>query len=62
MQYSSSIFIDDILFNLIGVDKIVGWALSYHFMNCSEAPAKDAKLKISTDRSLCSFELLSSVS
>ncbi|XP_044502674.1 uncharacterized protein LOC123223545 isoform X2 [Mangifera indica] len=31
------------------VEKLVGWALSYHFMHCSEAPEKDAKLKISTE-------------
>ncbi|XP_057964873.1 uncharacterized protein LOC131155636 [Malania oleifera] len=31
------------------VDKIVGWALSYHFMNCSEASIEDAKLVISSE-------------
>ncbi|KAJ4847441.1 hypothetical protein Tsubulata_030684 [Turnera subulata] len=31
------------------VEKIVGWALSYHFMHCSEASVKDAKLVISTE-------------
>lgn len=45
---------------MIGVEKIVGWALSHHFMHCSEAPGKDAKLKISTER-LYIFELLSSI-
>lgn len=38
----------------------MGWALSHHFMHCSEAPGKDAKLKISTER-LYIFELLSSI-
>ncbi|XP_048235175.1 uncharacterized protein LOC8265478 isoform X2 [Ricinus communis] len=31
------------------VEKIVGWALSHHFMHCSEASVKDPKLVISTD-------------
>ncbi|KAJ9187765.1 hypothetical protein P3X46_003186 [Hevea brasiliensis] len=31
------------------VEKIVGWALSYHFMHCSEPSVKDAKLVLSTD-------------
>lgn len=31
------------------VEKIVGWALSHHFMHCSEVSIKDAKLAISTD-------------
>lgn len=31
------------------VEKIVGWALSYHFMHCSEASVKDAKLVISSE-------------
>lgn len=38
-------------FYLIGVEKIVGWALSHHFMHCTEAASvKDAKLVISTER------------
>lgn len=39
-----------VLFITIGVEKVVGWALSHHFMQFSEAPAKDAKLVLSSDR------------
>ncbi|XP_060961644.1 uncharacterized protein LOC115698051 [Cannabis sativa] len=31
------------------VEKVIGWALSYHFMHCSEASVKDEKLVISTE-------------
>ncbi|CAI0469935.1 unnamed protein product [Linum tenue] len=31
------------------VEKVVGWALSHHFMHCSEASPVDAKLTISTE-------------
>ncbi|GMI66585.1 hypothetical protein like AT1G02890 [Hibiscus trionum] len=31
------------------VEKVVGWALSHHFMNSSEALTKDAKLIVSTE-------------
>ncbi|XP_058008640.1 uncharacterized protein LOC110632953 isoform X3 [Hevea brasiliensis] len=31
------------------VEKIVGWALSHHFMHCSEASVKEGKLVISTE-------------
>lgn len=41
-----------------GVEKIIGWAVSHHFMNSAEVsaqesvevPAKDAKLVISNER------------
>lgn len=33
-----------------GVEKVVGWALSYHSMHCSEAVVKDDKLVISSER------------
>ncbi|RVX20471.1 Protein MSP1 [Vitis vinifera] len=32
-----------------GVDKLVGWALSYHFMHCSDASVRDSKLLISSE-------------
>ncbi|KAM7254886.1 hypothetical protein ACFE04_020127 [Oxalis oulophora] len=32
-----------------GVEKIVGWALSHHFMHCSNVMVKEAKLVISTE-------------
>lgn len=35
---------------LLGVEKIVGWALSHHFMSTSEASVVDAKLVISSER------------
>ena len=39
---------------LIGVDKLVGWALSHHFMHCSNASVRDSKLLISGERLLFS--------
>ena len=45
-----SFIFEIVLFMTIGVEKVVGWALSHHFMQCSEAPAKDAKLVLSSDR------------
>ncbi|KAJ4887360.1 Uncharacterized protein Rs2_27108 [Raphanus sativus] len=32
------------------VEKVVGWALSHHLMNCAEPTVKDNKLVISADR------------
>lgn len=34
------------------MDKLVGWALSYHFMHCSDASVRDSKLLISSERLL----------
>ncbi|KAI3472910.1 hypothetical protein Pfo_030978 [Paulownia fortunei] len=31
------------------VEKIIGWALSYHFMHCSEASVKESKFVISSE-------------
>ncbi|KAE8697910.1 universal stress protein A-like protein-like [Hibiscus syriacus] len=36
-------------FIIVGVEKVVGWALSHHLMNSSEALIKDAKLIVSTE-------------
>lgn len=35
---------------LLGVEKIVGWAVSHHFMSTLEASIADAKLVISSER------------
>ncbi|KAJ4727660.1 AAA-type ATPase family protein [Melia azedarach] len=56
-----SLCIKDQTLTTESVDKIVGWALSYHFMNCSEAPAKDAKLKISTDSIMYGLNILQGI-
>lgn len=40
----------DPVFVLTGVEKVVGWALSHHFMHCTEVLVKDSKLVISTER------------
>lgn len=32
------------------MEKIIGWALSYHFMQSSEASIKETKLSISSER------------
>jgi len=41
----------DLVFLLTAVEKVVGWALSHHFMRSSEVLVKDAKLILSTERS-----------
>ncbi|KAL9168499.1 hypothetical protein ABFS82_04G019300 [Erythranthe guttata] len=41
--------IKDQALNNDNVEKIIGWALSHHFMNCSEAPLKDSKIVISSE-------------
>ncbi|XP_023004431.1 uncharacterized protein LOC111497745 [Cucurbita maxima] len=41
--------IKDQALTLETVEKVVGWALSHHFMHCSEVLVKDAKLIISTE-------------
>ncbi|KAL1825844.1 uncharacterized protein LOC108214240 isoform X1 [Daucus carota subsp. sativus] len=43
------------------VEKVVGWALSHHFMQCSEAPAKDAKLVLSSDSIRYGLDILQGV-
>lgn len=35
---------------MIGVEKIIGWALSHHFMSSSETSMKESKLVISSER------------
>lgn len=35
---------------VIGAEKIMGWALSHHFMHCSEASLKESKFVISSER------------
>lgn len=37
-------------FLLLGVEKVIGWALSHHFMQSFEAVVGDAKLGISNER------------
>ncbi|KAK1354192.1 putative p-loop nucleoside triphosphate hydrolase superfamily protein [Heracleum sosnowskyi] len=43
------------------VEKVVGWALSHHFMQFSEAPAKDAKLVLSSDSLRYGIDILQGV-
>ncbi|KAJ7977549.1 AAA-type ATPase family protein [Quillaja saponaria] len=43
------------------VEKIVGWALSYHSMHSSEASAKDSKLVISTESIMYGLNILQGV-
>lgn len=43
------------------VEKVVGWALSHHFMQVSEAPAKDAKLVLSSDSIRYGLDILQGV-
>lgn len=44
-----TVFVKDQTLSSDSVDKIIGWALSHHFMQCAEVPAKDAKLTISSE-------------
>ncbi|CAI0424844.1 unnamed protein product [Linum tenue] len=44
-----SLCINDQALTTESVEKVVGWALSHHFMHCSEASLTDAKLAISTE-------------
>lgn len=39
-----------VLLIIIDMEKIIGWALSHHFMHCTEPSLKDTKLSISTER------------
>ncbi|KAK9281285.1 hypothetical protein L1049_004182 [Liquidambar formosana] len=43
------------------VEKIIGWALSYHFMHCSKALVKDAKLVISSESIRYGLEILQGI-
>ncbi|GAY40926.1 hypothetical protein CUMW_055550 [Citrus unshiu] len=56
-----SLCIKDQTLTTEGVEKIVGWALSHHFMHCSEAPGKDAKLKISTESIMYGLNILQGI-
>lgn len=40
---------------IAGAEKMVGWALSYHLMQTTDADAKDAKLVLSSERYLTNF-------
>lgn len=35
---------------VVGIEKIVGWAVSHHFMQLSEASVKESKFVISEKR------------
>lgn len=56
-----SLCIKDQTLTTESVEKIVGWALSHHFMHCSEAPGKDAKLKISTESIMYGLNILQGI-
>ncbi|PIN11316.1 AAA+-type ATPase [Handroanthus impetiginosus] len=43
------------------VEKIIGWALSHHFMQCSEASMKDLKLAISSESISYGFSILQGI-
>ncbi|KAG6748480.1 hypothetical protein POTOM_048403 [Populus tomentosa] len=43
------------------VEKMVGWALSHHFMNCSEASVKDSKLLISSESVMYGLGILQGI-
>jgi hypothetical protein len=40
---------------LLDVEKIIGWAISYHFMHSFEASTQDVKRVISAERFFSSF-------
>ncbi|KAJ6972964.1 hypothetical protein NC653_033333 [Populus alba x Populus x berolinensis] len=43
------------------VEKMVGWALSHHFMHCSEASVKDSKLLISSESVMYGLSILQGI-
>ncbi|KAI9180491.1 hypothetical protein LWI28_005321 [Acer negundo] len=43
------------------VEKIVGWALSHHFMHSSEVPEKDDKLKLSAESIMYGLNILQGI-
>ncbi|XP_061969080.1 uncharacterized protein LOC133692275 isoform X5 [Populus nigra] len=43
------------------VEKVVGWALSHHFMHCSEASVNDSKILISSESILYGLSVLHGV-
>ncbi|KAK6120213.1 hypothetical protein DH2020_046119 [Rehmannia glutinosa] len=45
----------------IGAEKIIGWALSHHFMHCSEASLKGSKLVISSESISYGLNILQSI-
>ncbi|GMQ00057.1 hypothetical protein CsSME_00047293 [Camellia sinensis var. sinensis] len=44
-----TLYIKDQVLTSESAEKIVGWALSHHFMHCAEASAKGAKLTVSSE-------------
>ncbi|KAL7151241.1 hypothetical protein ABFS83_04G018200 [Erythranthe nasuta] len=53
--------IKDQALNNDNVEKIIGWALSHHFMNCSEAPLKDSKIVISSESIVYGVNILQGI-
>lgn len=43
------------------VEKVIGWALTHHFMNCTEAAVNDSKLVISSDSIMHGLNILQGV-
>ncbi|KAL3626018.1 hypothetical protein CASFOL_029567 [Castilleja foliolosa] len=43
------------------VDKIIGWALSHHFMHCSEASLKESKVVLSGESIRYGFDILQGI-
>ncbi|KAL5795587.1 hypothetical protein ACOSQ2_000407 [Xanthoceras sorbifolium] len=56
-----SLCIKDQTLTTESVEKIVGWALSHHFMHCSEVPEKDDKLKLSTESIMYGWTILQGI-
>ncbi|XP_028068786.1 uncharacterized protein LOC114271363 isoform X5 [Camellia sinensis] len=44
-----TLYVKDQVLTSESAEKIVGWALSHHFMHCAEASAKGAKLTVSSE-------------
>ncbi|KAL3827835.1 hypothetical protein ACJIZ3_016637 [Penstemon smallii] len=43
------------------VEKIIGWSISHHFMNCSEVPVKESKLVISSESVSYGLDILEGI-
>lgn len=53
--------IKDQALTIENVEKVIGWALSFHFMQCSEVVVKDDKLLISTESITYGLNILQGV-
>ncbi|XP_050363356.1 uncharacterized protein LOC126782190 [Argentina anserina] len=56
-----SLCVKDPALTIESVEKVIGWALSYHSMHCSEAEVKEGKLVISTESLKYGLDILQGI-